>query len=476
MRRALPLLIILLLAGFARAEEEVPPEKRVGVRHWTPASHECYVGQAFDVNLVVYFDRAFLDRSAVPLFRRDTDLPLHIRVPWLRALPGAQPLARVGPDFGRGLSFALNDSIIRVPPGEETDSLILVVTFIDMSARFAAIRPGTLVIPAVHVRFAYATKFEEDFVGGRVAVDRKDVTVTGTEIPIEVKPLPEDGRPSGFGGAVGRFQVSAEADESPFERDGSIHLTLRFQGTGNFETWPAPHLEFDGFHVYGVTEKKEMAGRTITYEIAPTSLEATTIPAIPFAFFDPAEHAYRIVETDPLPLSVRMPADAVVDPPVAVATPPGEEEGRADRWRPWRICIGMWLVGMLLAAYLRLRGNRVQGALASAPLAKVPDDTARVERVGAATAALQAALGSAEALDDFAEFLAAHLDVTAAAVIAPDLAVRLREAGVPDDLADRAAAFLEHGIAVRYGGPSAETAPTLDAELVAALQEALAFA
>jgi len=114
-RRALPFLIVLLLAGAVRAEEEAPPEARVSIGRST-LKETRYIGEAFDVWLEVGYDAEFLEKSGVPLFQRDMDLPLHVRAPWLRELRGAQRLISADVDGGHGLRFALNDEIVAQVP------------------------------------------------------------------------------------------------------------------------------------------------------------------------------------------------------------------------------------------------------------------------------------------------------------------------------------------------------------------------
>ena len=64
----------------------------------------------------------------------------------------------------------------------------------------------------------------------------------------------------------------------------------------------------------------------------------------------------------------------------------------------------------------------------------------------------RAARADDELAEAFAEYLGERLGVAAPAVIAPDLAQRLTDAGVESELATRAAAQLDALVAARYGG------------------------
>ena len=59
---------------------------------------------------------------------------------------------------------------------------------------------------------------------------RKDVKVETNGISVEVKPLPEAGRPANFSGAVGQFAIRSEAD--PVQARGGDPVTLRVEVRG----------------------------------------------------------------------------------------------------------------------------------------------------------------------------------------------------------------------------------------------------
>jgi hypothetical protein len=62
---------------------------------------------------------------------------------------------------------------------------------------------------------------------------------------------------------------------------------------------------FEGFHVFGKTERKTPERRVATYDIAPTSEAVTSIPPLPLSVYDPARKEYVAVATAPIPIRVR---------------------------------------------------------------------------------------------------------------------------------------------------------------------------
>ncbi len=421
-------LLVLLAAGVrARADEE-PPEAHAFVE--IQAERErVFVGEPFTLTLRIGIDRAFFTEHAVELFRRRMDLPVQVEAPWLATLPGAQRLDEASP---RGdVRFALDG---REALGVGRDGVTRsgrTFEVVELTRRYLPEAAGSHALEAT-LLFAHATRFEEDFLGGRIAVDRRDVVVRTPPFEIEFVPLPAGGRPEAFDGAVGRYAVSASASPSESETSDGLALTLVIEGEGNlaFVDPPPPH-RLEGFHVYGLIDDHGASRRTVVYEIAP--LEGTTaVPAVPFAFFDPGPPAgYRVVRTEPIPLARPVPVPEIVD---EVAPPRGV---------PWAWVfglLGLALTGLALGRLRRTRPARGRG------------------EATAATWSSRLDAPDADAAGIFADALAEHLGVPPAAVIGPDLEERLVRAGADTDLAARTARTMEALVAARFGGeaPDAE--------------------
>jgi hypothetical protein len=409
-------LALLLLCGAVFGEEHAFVEI-------TAARGSCFEREAIRVKLRFGFDRDFFAAHAVPLFLREMDVPVQVGAP--REVKGLVPLADP-PDDRPRRTFALGEEVVAAAVAGEELRDGRAFTVLELERRYQCGRAGTIDIPAPTLRYRHAARFEEDFVTGRVAVDPQDTVVRGAPLALRALPLPEEGRPPGFTGAVGRFAVRAEADRTSVDAGAILRLTLRIEGEGNLEALPPPRLDaLQGFHVYGALEERGARGRTVAYDVAPLSAAVTEVPSIPFAFFDPGPPAgYRIARTDPIPLDVRGPAAPA-----------------ARKWGGTALLVGAVLATAAGAAWLRRRARRA-----------APVDP-RALRVARARSALARDGDRAEA---FAELLAAHLDCPAAAVIGPDLARRLEAAGIPAALAARVAATLERLVEVRYGGAAAD--------------------
>lgn len=132
-----------------------------------------------------------------------------------------------------------------------------------------------------------------------------DQTVTLGSQPVEitVKALPTATQPAGFDGAVGKFSVEASLKE-PITRAGeAATLLVKIKGKGNIPMINAPAINWPkDLEVYDPTAKEEvqpeiapLAGtKTFEYVFTPKDTGKVVIPAIRFAFFDPAAQSYKV--------------------------------------------------------------------------------------------------------------------------------------------------------------------------------------
>jgi hypothetical protein len=463
-RTAVVLLLWLSLVGLARGDGE-GLEARAFVEVVSPRA-AYFVGEPFRVVLHVGLDREHFERNAVPIFRRPMDVPVHVEAPWVEELPGATRFEEVaapsGDDETGRLRLAVGDRAASAVRVEDRTIGGRAFTVLAVERRFVASAPGSLVLSAPRLRYAHAERFEEDSLGGRVPVDPRDVVVSGEALSLRIDPVPEEGRPAEFRGAVGRFSVRAHAEPTRVEVGEVFRLTLRVEGDGDLAALGPERLDLAGFHVYGAIESRAPGVRTVVHDVAALHADVPQVPSIPFAFLDPGPPArYRVERTAPVPLDVR-PA------PGGARGPAAKVETEAGPALPWGILGGVLaLVAVAAGAAFVVRRRSRARALAD-------PETLRVREAAAEFRALAARPG-ADLSEGLVAFLSAALACPPGAVVGPGLAGRLVAAGVPLDLADRAAATLDRLVAGRYGGTSSVRADEALA-LVGALEASLAAA
>jgi len=131
---------------------------------------------------------------------------------------------------------------------------------------------------------------------------------------IDVKPLPVEGQPEHFRGAVGDFIVRAAARPTDVAVGDPINLTFLVATQENSSVLdtlrPPPLAEMEELTSDFRIPSDPLAGevedniKVFTQTIRARSDEVTEIPPIPFSFFDPDRGEYRTEWTDAIPLEV----------------------------------------------------------------------------------------------------------------------------------------------------------------------------
>ncbi|MBN2330020.1 MAG: protein BatD [Candidatus Omnitrophica bacterium] len=132
-------------------------------------------------------------------------------------------------------------------------------------------------------------------------------------VQLKVKPLPEEGRPEIFEGAVGSFTLRAEAAPLELSEGETVTLSLTLEGIGNIKNAPKPALpDLSNFDQFDPTQKEDvnisengMRGRIeYSYVLIPHDINANEIGPIQYAFFDPSKKEYVVRQTPPIRLTI----------------------------------------------------------------------------------------------------------------------------------------------------------------------------
>ena len=129
---------------------------------------------------------------------------------------------------------------------------------------------------------------------------------------VRIQPLPAQGRPADFSGAVGKFDVSAEASAAKAVTGDPITLKMKIAGQGNFDrvttnglvsgaAWKSykPNARFEPADSDGFTGTK-----TFEQAIVPTQPGSSEIPPVSFSYFDPDSRSYITKTTGPIPMEI----------------------------------------------------------------------------------------------------------------------------------------------------------------------------
>jgi hypothetical protein len=145
---------------------------------------------------------------------------------------------------------------------------------------------------------------------GRTQVSEKSITIN--PVPITVLPLPEEGRPADFSGAVGQWNLEVTAKPAEVAVGDPITFTIKISGSGNIDTVPTPKLgalnEFKTYEPTAKTTKDDLnttGERVIQQVLIARSTEIKQLPEVRLTYFDPVARAYKTATQAPIKLVVK---------------------------------------------------------------------------------------------------------------------------------------------------------------------------
>ena len=235
--------------------------------------------------------------------------PVRIRA-WLPADSRANLRSGIQPE---GKAFTLHNVSGQPQQTQEMrdGKRYLVVTwFGGISATKAGKFPASLSVNAtVAVRDTAALKQPRRRTGGplddlfeqmNTPMIQKDVTLKSDDQEIEVRPLPTEGRPGDFTGAVGDFKFDSAEIPNDWKTGEPQQVTARLSGIGNFALLNAPALTpvddwktYSGKDEFRAGDQASFSGsKAFQFSAVPRKGGAREA-ALTFSYFDPAAGTYK---------------------------------------------------------------------------------------------------------------------------------------------------------------------------------------
>lgn len=174
------------------------------------------------------------------------------------------------------------------------------------------VTPFELIVP-VQIQRRRSRNIFDDFFGdpfGRgETIEYKAISNT---VKVDVLPLPTEGKPKNFHGAVGDFKMEAAMNKTSTKTNEPLTLNVSISGTGNFELLEMPEINLPaGFEKYEpkITENVKNRGtirgsKTGEYLFVPRVVGIREIPPIEFSYFDPAREKYVSLKSEPFTLNI----------------------------------------------------------------------------------------------------------------------------------------------------------------------------
>lgn len=148
---------------------------------------------------------------------------------------------------------------------------------------------------------------------GRRRMTRVNRTISAGKRTINVKPLPMEGKPDNFSGAVGNFNFNVTTNKSNLDANEALELKIRVEGTGNLKLFNLPTLNLpSSLEVYEPVRDNKVAVNikgmngfiNDTYTVIPQYKGSYPIRPITFSYFDTASKSYKTLSSNEIIIQV----------------------------------------------------------------------------------------------------------------------------------------------------------------------------
>ena len=148
---------------------------------------------------------------------------------------------------------------------------------------------------------------------GRRVMERVNKTISAGKRTINVKPLPLEGKPDSFLGAVGDFSFEVTSNKTQLNANESLQLDVKVSGKGNLKLFTPPSVKLPSTLEVYEPEHSESVSTTIggmqgsiteSYTIVPQFKGTYPVNPISFSFFDPKSEKYRTITSKEFTIEV----------------------------------------------------------------------------------------------------------------------------------------------------------------------------
>lgn len=165
---------------------------------------------------------------------------------------------------------------------------------------------------------------------GQVQIVNDNKRVSAGSKTINVKPLPEVGKPENFSGAVGKFKFTVSPSKTNLKNGESLDLKVAVSGTGNLKlfTLPKPVVP-NSLEMYDAVHKEQiqtplsgMNGQiSDSYTIIPQFKGQYPIKPMSFSYFDLGSGKYKTISSSEIMINVlEGPTASNTEIPIATTT------------------------------------------------------------------------------------------------------------------------------------------------------------
>lgn len=174
-------------------------------------------------------------------------------------------------------------------------------------------RGGKLIIEPMRMDFSVGIPTGSgDFFGNMITRNISYSTASAIR-NVNVKSLPEAGKPLDFSGAVGDFEFTVAADKNVLKANDAAQITVQVSGSGNLKLFEIPKIITPSELEVYTPEHNENVATSLsglrgsvsdTYTVVPQFKGKYKIPEVSFSYFNPSEEKYISINIDPIIVEV----------------------------------------------------------------------------------------------------------------------------------------------------------------------------
>ena len=174
-------------------------------------------------------------------------------------------------------------------------------------------KTGKLSIEPITLDVSVEVPSKRRDVFGRLMMTTTNRTITAGKRTIDVKPLPSNGKPGDFSGAVGSFEFNMTSNKNILKATEAFNLKLEVSGKGNLKLFklPKPNLP-SALEVYEPEHSEKVSTNlsgmrgsiSDTYTVVPNAQGRYPIPTVSFSYFDLNTETYKTLTSNELVVSV----------------------------------------------------------------------------------------------------------------------------------------------------------------------------
>ena len=174
-------------------------------------------------------------------------------------------------------------------------------------------KTGKLTIEPLSLDITVEVPSNKRDVFGRSFMSTVNRTVASRNRVINVKPLPENGKPENFSGAVGSFDFKVTTNKESLKATEALELKVSVSGKGNLKLFrlPKPTLP-SALEVYEPEHSEKVNTRTSgmqgtisdSYTVVPNFQGSYPIPKVSFSYFDLKTKQYKTLTSERLIIEV----------------------------------------------------------------------------------------------------------------------------------------------------------------------------